>query len=299
MKKKQIALNKLFNFSIIVGLLLSYISVEFFRENEIGWGIGIAVSAVVFFIIQPLIFSPYCYIFDNEGVSIRYVFATEERYLWKDIYAIEVEYTDYTPTCRVNIFSFFIFIFGNFFNISGENVNEERFYMKRRIRKSFKTKRLLEKYWDGTITGYVFEDVKKWINKRRTKKQAQVQAEANEEIVTLERKKRAEVRGWLEPYTAQAKQCGLSLKTKYVYINSDFEESNSRPQEGYTYTFVAEISRYNETDEDRIFFVAIDLVYVRFGKNGYRGVENEDAREKLETEMLEALQEIRKIESDF
>ena len=40
------------------------------------------------------------------------------------------------------------------------------------IRKTFRTKYLLEKYWDGTITGYLFEDVKNWINKRKKRKKS-------------------------------------------------------------------------------------------------------------------------------
>ena len=38
--------------------------------------------------------------------------------------------------------------------------------MNGNMRKSFRNKKLLEQYWDGTITGYMFENVKKWFQKR-------------------------------------------------------------------------------------------------------------------------------------
>jgi len=289
-KKRQFALNKLFNFLIVVGMFLSWVSIEFLIDNDITWAVGLGLAALLFIII-PAIFTPYCYAFDSEGVSLCYVFLPVERYLWKDIHAIEVEDTSIDTASNANIFEFF---YANVFSIKGKNVGKSRFYMNGNIRKSFRTKYLLEKYWDGTITGYLFEDAKKWINKRRAKKQSQVKAHLTDEIVPMEREIRAETREWLKPFMAQAKQYNLDIKPKYLYITKDFDELNSRPKEEYTYTLVAEISHFNETDENRIVVVSVDLLYVRLGKIAYRGVENKHIKEEFEFTFSDVLNQINK-----
>lgn len=207
MKRKQFALNKLFNLLIVVGLFLAWFSVELFMDDDIAWGVGLGIAALLIMVGSAL-FAPFCYAFDREGVSLCYVFLPTERYLWKNIYAIEVE--DISTGTRATMFDFF---YASVFSISGRNEGKQRFYMEGHIRKSFRTKYLLEKYWDGTITGYLFEGVKKRINKRRTKKQSQTKTHLTDEIVPMERELRAESKKWLTPFLAQAKQYDLEIKT--------------------------------------------------------------------------------------
>lgn len=265
-------------------------SIEFFIENDTAWSWGFGLVGLIL-IVLPAIFTPYCYAFDSEGVSLCYVFLPVERYLWKDIHAIEVEDIKLGTASRVTIFDFF---YASVFSIKGTNVGESRFYMNGHIRKSFRTKRLLEKYWDGTITGYLFEDAKKWIDKRKAKKHSQIKAHLTDEVVAMEREIRAETRELLKPFIAQAKQYNLDIKEKYFYITEDFEELKSRPKEGYTYTLVAEISHFNETDQNRIVVVSVDLLYVRLGKTVYRGVKNKHIKEELEFAFSDVLNEINK-----
>ena len=100
MGRKQIALNRLFNFSVVAGVFLTCCSIAFFTENDIAWGLGLGVTALLIIVI-PAIFTPYCYIFDNEGVSLCYVFLPCERYLWNDVYAIEVSRTHLDEIARI------------------------------------------------------------------------------------------------------------------------------------------------------------------------------------------------------
>lgn len=287
-KRKQIALNKLFNFCVILGLFFAWCSIEFFKENDADFGLGFGIAALLLIVI-PAIFTPYYYAFDKEGISLCYLFLPVERYLWKDIYAIEVEDINLGPSSRVTIFDF---LYASVFSIKGSNVGKIRFYMNGHIRKSFRTKYLLEKYWDGTITGYLFEDAKKWIDKQKSKKQSQINAHLTDEVVPMEREIRAETRELLKPFMAQARQYNLDIKSRYLYITKDFEELNSRPKECYTYTLVSEISHFNETDENRIVVVSIDLLYVRLGKTAYRGVKNKHTKEELEFTFSDVLKEI-------
>ncbi len=165
-KRKQFALNKLFNFCVVLGLFFAWGSIALFMDNDNAWGWGFGIVALLL-IVLPAIFTPYCYAFDSEGVSLCYVFLPVERYLWKDIHAIDVEDKSINSASHANIVEFF---YAYVFSIRGMPVGESRFYMNGHIRKSFRTKYLLEKYWDGTITGYLFEDAKKWFNKRKEKK---------------------------------------------------------------------------------------------------------------------------------
>ncbi len=287
-KRKQFALNKLFNICVILGLILAWISTEFFIDSDIPWGTGFGIAALLFTIL-PAIFTPYCYTFDNEGVSLCYIFLPTERYLWKNIHSIDV--IDKEIHVRVSPIDFF---YRYVFSISGINEGETRFYMNGYIRKSFRTKYLLEKYWDGTIDGLMLEDFKNWIRKHKHKKQQEIKAHLIDEIVPIEREARTETRELLKPFVAQAKQYNLDIKPKYLYITNDFEELNSRPKVGYTYTLVAEISHFNETDEKRIVLVSVDLLYVRLGKTAYRGVKNKHVKEELEFAFSDVLNEINK-----
>lgn len=292
-KRKNYALNKLFNFCMVLGLLVAFGAKELLEEKSFAWGLGFGVAALLI-MLPPAIFTPYCYAFDGEGISLCYIFLPVERYLWKDIYAIEVE----DKFCTSHHLVLIEFFYENVFSIKGANVGKNRFYMTGHVRKSFRTKHLFEKYWDGTITGYLFEDVKKWVDKRRAKKQAYIKSHLTDEVVSMEREIRSEVREWLSPFAEKAKLCDLDIKASYVYITHDFDELNSRPDEGYTYTLVMEIAHFNETDENRIVIVNVDLLYVRLGKISYRGVKNKNAKEELESSLSTVLDEISKIGID-
>lgn len=284
--KKQFALNKLFNVCIIVGLLLSYSSILCFTDSEILWGLFFGIMSVLF-IVLTTVFSPYCYAFDSEGVSLCYIFLPVERYLWKDIRSIEVDII--SGGTRTNIFSL---LYDFVFKIDGKNVGKTRFYMSGHIRKSFRTKYLLEKYWNKTITGYLFEDTKKWIGKKRAQKQAHIKAHMTDEIVLLERSIRANARDWLKPITEQAKHSGLDVNKKYFYVTKSSKKSVTRPKEDYTYTLVLEILPINEQNKDKAIILDVDLLYVRLTKTSYRGVENKNAQEELTFAFSDVLNQI-------
>ena len=288
-KRKQIALNKLFNTSVVLGVLSVCISIELFSCDEIIWGVILAVAACLL-IFLPMIFTPCCYIFDSEGVSFCYILIPNERFLWNDIYAIEVE--DISPPYSHMHSITLDFFYASVFCLKGSDSIKRRFFENVHIRKSFRTKKLLEKYWDGPITGYFFEDAKKWINKKRAKKQAYVNAHFTDEIVKMEREIRADAREWLKPILAQAKQNNLDVKLKYYYVTKDSKELKSRPQEGYTYSIDVEISHYNEIDENKIIVISADLLYVKLGKTSYRGVKNPKAKDELQIDFSDVLEKI-------
>ncbi len=257
------------------------------EEEQIGFGIGLMVAAFLVVFIPPF-FTPYCYAFDPEGVSFLYVFVPTERYLWKDIRAVEVD--DYS----FGTYDLWDFFFSEVFHLKGKNLGEKRFYMKGNMRKSFRTKRLLEQYWDGEIEGLFWKDAKEWLSKRRGRKRAESKEYLTDEIALMEGEAQGKVKEWLAPCQQKAQEYGLALKTEYVYTTDDFEELTSRPKEGYTYTLLVTVSLPGETDENRMVELSVDLVFVRLGKRAYRGVENHLAQEEIAQELDAVLEEIHK-----
>lgn len=285
--KRHIALNRTFNLCVFLGPLLLWLAVVLFGDNEKGISIIMGVLGLLALLLS-LFLLPCCYLFDKDGVTIRYVLLPSERYLWKNIRAITVTDDGTGPRPHDSLFDLF---FSTVFQIRGRVEGKQRFYMEGHIYKSRRTKRLLETHWDGTITGYFGEEVKAWW-RRRGKKQRQIAQHLTDQIAPMEREARAKTRAFLAPFQHQAAQQDLELRVEYLYVTEDFDELKSRPAEGYTYTALIEIAHPGETDEARIVCVSTDLLFVRLGKTAWRGVENEKALPELEEMLTETLREI-------
>lgn len=276
MEKKQIATNKWFNYYIFIGVFMLIMGFVFIDTEEKSIGILGFVCCLISFSLA-IISEPFCYVFDSEGVSLLYVFHKKERYLWKNIRFIKVGYESVYSSWRSKV----ITPSHTTFDIDGDVEGEERRYMKHYIRKSIRTKHLIEKYWDGTVTGYELENVKKKFEKWQGKKQKQIDAHFTDEAVKSERKVRAKIREATKACVENAKSYNIDIKVKFFYVISSGEELTSRPDENYRYTACAEISYIGETDEDRIVETDEDLLFVRFGKTGYKCTENKKSAESF------------------
>lgn len=276
--KTKIACNRIPMLFILCGAFLGLMSYSMLSEGEIGLGIGCAAFALLC-VATPLVFMPIYYRFDAESLTLCYLFFPNERYLWTKIRDIEVHYESKGFTK---------------FRLTAKPEGKKRFYMEGTVYKTFRTKRLLERYWDGTITGYLFEDVQHWFRKRRKNKEKQIRLHLTDEVIPMERQAREEARSTLTLYEAMAAQMGLELRTKYCYTDEDFEETNSRPDSNYTYTALVELSYPGETAEDRVIMTSADLLHVRLGRTAYRGVRDEDALPDLRLELDELFDEVRK-----
>ena len=166
--------------------------------------------------------------------------------------------------------------------------------MDGKIHKNRRTKRLLETYWDGTVSGYFFEGLRKWWQSRREKRENEIRQHRTDEVVPMERAVRAETRSALALCAAQAAQLGLKLRIKFYYETEDQEEVHSRPRGNYVYTALVELCRPGETDESKIIATSAGLFHVRLGKTAYRGVKEDAALYDLRQEVSEMLEEVRK-----
>ncbi len=290
MRGKKIAFNKLFNLFIIMGVfsIIAGCIMIWGDDAQPEIGIGIALLAFGFaFVGLPSVFMPFIYVFDEQGVSICFIFLPRERYLWKNIHQIEAT-DDSFGSSRSAIFDL---LFSRVFQINGNVEGKLRFYMNGIIRRSLRTKFLLEKYWDGEITGYFLEGVKERMQERRERKHGRTIDAA--EIATMEREIRKNVKSWVEPFLADAKQLDLCIDTRFVYVTRDSLEFNSRPKKQYTYVAVAKISERDKEDKDESVEVSADLLYARIGKKAFIGVSNKTAQEELTFYLEDTINQIK------
>lgn len=281
-KRVRIACNRFLIYGMLLAGFLAWMAVAFIQEDAIGAGIGSGVVALGMIVIVPLLV-PWGYRFDQKGITICYLFLPSERYLWRNIRSIEVFYERRGPAT---------------FRLEGRLEDKERFYMDGKIHKNRRTKRLLETYWDGTITGYFFEDLRKWWQKRKKKQEHEINRHRTDEVVPMEREVRGETRTALAQCDAQAAQLGLKLRMKFYYETEDMEEVNSRPQGNYVYSVLIELCRPGETDESKRIVTGTELLHVRLGKTAYRGVKDDEALRDLREELIQVLEEVRKIGFD-
>lgn len=284
-KKAQYAINKLcFTFSL-AGIFFFIISTTAFKEGSTGLGIGMAFFGALFFII-PLCLMPLYYRFDSDGVSLKYLFLTEERYLWKNVWSIHL--TD--DSTRTSIFNIFFMVF----QINGQVEGKHRRYMEGKIQKSIRTKHLIEKYWDGEVEGYLIDDIKDHINRCKAKKAMGSQKYSSESVARAERVVRKETQEQIRPYISRFAMIDLELRCNFVYVTDDLEELNSRPKKKYKYTVSVEISRKGETNEDMILCVDAALLTVKLGKDEYVSTKRKGAYRGLTEELDTLLEEIEK-----
>lgn len=276
--RTQLACNRFLIYGMLLGGFLAWMAVSFIQEDAIGAGIGSGAVALGVIVIA-LLMMPWGYRFDQKGITICYLFLPSERYLWRNIRSIEVFYERRGPAT---------------FRLEGRLEGKERFYMDGKIHKNRRTKRLLETYWDGTITGYYFEDLRRWWQKRKKKQQKEILQHRTDEVVPMEREVRAETRTALALCDAQAAQLGLKLRIKFYYETEDLEERNSRPQGNYDYAALIELCRPGETDESKIITTSAGVLHVRLGKTAYRGVKDADALRGLQEELTQMLEQVRK-----
>lgn len=278
--KKQYAINRLFFFFMIIGALLGVTAIPVAME-EISLGIIMGVMAAGI-LVTPFLLMPTYYVFDNEGVTLAYLLLPSERYLWANVTSVTVHIDPKSMGLA------------NFFLLEGQVEGKHRFYMDSHIRKSGRTKRLLEKYWHKKINGYYFAELKSKLKRRVEKEELATKLHLANEVIPMERQMRAEARKVLKPLCDKAEELGLSLNYEFLFLTSDLELHKRRPVSGYDYTAEIELSLPGETDEGRILCMDVRLLQVRLLRKGYFGTVYDNAFENLEGELNQAFAKIQK-----
>lgn len=265
--KKHIVLDRKFILFIITGAFMLFLSYFCFSGGERDTALGVAFALFgVFFIAVPAVLHPFCYVFDRDSVSICFLFLPKERYLWKNVYSIDAEYD-----AGAHRNPFMDYFFSRVFAVNGDVEGKERFYMKGNIIRTKRTKKLIEKYWDGTVEGYFSDTVKAWWSKKKEKKEKEQSAHLTDSISAMEREVRRDAKAIIDPYTARAAQYGLCIYCKYLCIDRDYNVTSSRPDRSYTYTAELTVCPEGERNEEKQICVCVELIRVRLGKREYIG----------------------------
>ncbi len=285
--KRQIAFNKQYTLFFILGVFLLILSVTSFCEGDTGFGIGLGLVSALFLVGAP-IFLPCFYLYDKEGVTLVYLYLPNERYLWKNVYEIRV-IDDDTHSNRKSLLFFLVY------KITGDVEGKQRFYMDGHIQKSFRNKRLIQKYWDGTITGYFddeIEECKAWRKRHKDKKQKQIKQQFTDEILPMERSVRSEIRQALKHEICCAQNLGLTLCIEYYYVTDDLTKHNSRPNAAYTYTVLATLTPQNASEKKHTIRTEAELVRVDLCKKGYQGTVDQTAIMHFQASLYDILNKI-------
>ena len=282
-KKHTTAFNKLFLLFCLLGIVFVGGAVALVM-TELSLGILAAVIAATFLIV-PMVLMPLCYRFDQEGVSLIYLFLPTERYLWQNLSAV---------TVHMESGHFGGMIFDSYFQLHGKVEGKALFYKEGRIRKSRRTHKLLEQYWQGKITGFYTSELKTLAQRKADAEQRASKEHITDEIVPLEREKRAEARRLLNPLVAEAEKLNLSLNFAFYFITPDLTEHTVRPPKDYHYTVVVSLCRPEESDDSRILTVDAELLHVRLHRKGYRGLSMDNSLKNLESILDNTLKKAQK-----
>lgn len=141
---KEFALNKSFFMFVLFGAFVLSLGCYVIIDKVNAGSVGICVVGLLL-LVGGMIKEPLCYGFDEEGLTLYFVLYPKEIYLWKNIRKIKntKDCSGSTPILSM--------IFSNVYEISGKIEGKKRFFECGAVSKSFRTKKLLEKYWHKKI----------------------------------------------------------------------------------------------------------------------------------------------------
>ncbi len=255
--KRKMAFNPMCLLGLLVGTVMAGISIALLTEQDgAGW-FGLILALVL--LAVAIFITPVLYLFDEEGVTCVYLVFSNERYLWKRISSISLK----MDSGRYN---------GSFYQIKGIPQGERKKYLNGEIRKTFRTKRLLHRYYNGTIEGE-----STWKGFRSKKKKGHSALIDADEVMTMEREMRARVKEALIPIMDRAGLNDLTVSVEYLYAVRGGEYLRQRPKDKYVYLALASIAQVGEKDKRKKVQVSSELIRVRLGGSAYIGVEEEEA----------------------
>ena len=134
----------LFFLYVFMGIFILSLGMYLIIDNITILRVGVLLSGV-FFLVGGMIKEPFCYGFDEESVTLYFVFLPNEIYLWKNIRRIKntKSYSARTPILDM--------IFSNVYEIIGKVEGKQYFYMQGEVSCSLRTKKLFSNYWNKKI----------------------------------------------------------------------------------------------------------------------------------------------------
>ncbi|MBQ9084946.1 MAG: hypothetical protein IJY24_04740 [Clostridia bacterium] len=216
--------------------------IYFFLTAKWLWG-WISVGCSLLFLICALI-TPAIYRISSEGISIFYPPLTSERFLWKKVDSVHMEYDLTIPY----LFDFLI--------IDGEREDSPAFFKEGKIPYSARAVRIIQECFGKPVEGIIPDSVKGFSARQRAKLEYHSAPHIGE-AQAAERQARRAVREALEGFDREG------LKIDYFFGTRDGERA-TRPTIDYSYSL-----RIIDKASGRILF-SKSLVTLKLRKNVLR-----------------------------
>lgn len=263
--------------AVFVGVL-AYSSAK--TDKDIGMALLFGTFALV--MVFGIVIHPKFYIGDEEGLSIYYLPFVKEYFKWNEIKRIKLK--DSRITSRSSLLDF-LWKEYEIVPVKKRNYKGSKYHSIFHSSEIFKSPlavRMIKKYWDGNIEDNSFS----WIKKYFQKEDKIVKYDLTE-VKQKEKSARDAIKQIVSQYASKAELYGKTIDASCTYF-ADNEDFNSRPKENYSY--VAEIFVEKENDEDRSFYINVELLFVSYGKSKIKIAENKKAFKEIEKQINEAIE---------
>lgn len=278
--KKSFALDSRLFLFVLCLLFAGLMTVISLQDGEKGFSLFCGMLTLMF--VFGVITAPKLYIADEEGLSIYYLPFVKEYFKWNDIKRIKIKKSN----SRSIIFDF---LWREYEIVP---TKEKRYkgskyhsiFHSSEISRTFLTKRMIEKYWEGTIE----DDSLSWFKKRFSNKESGKIKYELTEVKEKEKWARQSLKQIVMQYERKAELHGKTIDASCTYFIDDDDFSN-RPQENYSY--VAEVFVEKENDEERSFYIKQEILFVSYGKKQIKIIENNGAFDEISKLINEAIEQ--------
>ncbi len=252
--------------------------------KEAGTGFTLLMVLLTIAFVVGLVIVPKLYVADTEGLSIYYLPFVKEYFKWEEIKRIRKKKSTYYG--RGSLILDFLFADYEIVPIKAKEYKDSKFHSifhSSEISRTFMTRRIIKKYWDGEIEGDSFTWFKKHLSKEGVQKINYNLAEVKEK----EKRARQSLKQIVMQYERKAELHNKTIDASCTYFIDDDDFSN-RPKENYSY--VAEIFVEKENDEERSFYIKQEILFVSYGKKSVKIIQSKNAFDDIARKINEAIE---------
>jgi len=254
----------------------------FITIEKNGWMALLCLLLTLVF-VSGIVILPKFYVGDKEGLSIYYLPFVKEYFRWDEIKRIKLK-KDYSS--RHSLILDFLFSEYEIVPVKEKRYKGDKYHSifhSSEIPRTALSRRLIKKYWDGEIE----DDTFSWFKERFGKnKKTNVKYDLTE-VKQKEKQARENVKRIAQQYESKAELYGKTIDASCTYF-TDEDDFNSRPKENYS--FKAEIFVEKANDEEKSFYIDVEMLFVSYGKKKIKITENKNAVAEIERLLNEAIE---------
>lgn len=274
-----------FDYRVVFFMLLTALVGLFTRGTIIEKNIGMSIlgSFLTLLFVFGVIIVPKLYIADEEGISIYYLPFIKEYFKWNEIKRIKL--IESRGSSRSLLLDF-LWKEYEIIPIKEKIYKGSKYHSifhNSEIFKSPLSVRMIKRYWDGNIE----DDSFSWLKKHFAKGEDKTIKYDLTEVKQKEKLMRDSLKQVVANCGGKASLYGKTIDASCSYF-TDEDDFNTRPKENYSY--VAEIFVEKENDEERSFYLNVELLFVSYGKSKIKISENKRAFDEIEKQINEAIE---------